>query len=64
MMNWLRRIDEAVFSPPHLFQTALAFVTVRLSLVFDLKAEQSGKVESERTEEPREQAPTRRPDAP
>jgi HEAT repeat protein len=45
-MNWLRKLDDALFSPPHAFQTILAFVAVRLSLVFDAGQEQSGNVES------------------
>ena len=59
-MNWLRRLDDALFSPPHTFQTILAFVTVRLSLVFDSGREQSANVESQAAEESPEQAPMRR----
>ena len=35
MLNWLRRLDTAVFSPPHSFATILGFVVVRLGLAFD-----------------------------
>ena len=35
MFNWLRRIDEAVFSPPHKFETILAFVVLRLGCTFE-----------------------------
>jgi hypothetical protein len=60
-MNWLRRLDDALFSPPHTFQTILAFVTVRLSLVFDSGQKQSRNVESQMAEETTEQASIRRP---
>lgn len=34
MREWLRKIDDRLFSPPHRFETIFAFITVRLPLVF------------------------------
>ena len=30
MLNWLRRIDDAIFSPPHKFEIILPLVASRL----------------------------------
>jgi len=35
MLDWLDRIDDSVFSPPHRFEAILAFTVVRLGLVFE-----------------------------
>jgi hypothetical protein len=35
MLKWLRRLEDLLFSPPHRFDTILAFVVVRLGLVFE-----------------------------
>lgn len=43
MLNWLRRIDDAVFSPPHKFQTILSFVVLRLGLVFEQESDATGQ---------------------
>ena len=32
MFDWLRRIDDAAFSPPHRFETILAFVALQFGL--------------------------------
>jgi hypothetical protein len=40
MFNWLRKIDDVVLGPPHKFETILAFVVVRLRLVFEEEADQ------------------------
>lgn len=45
-MHWLRKLDDRLFSPPHTFQTVLAFVVVRLGLEFDSAAEDANSVES------------------
>ena len=31
MLNWLKKIDDWLFSPPHKFQTILAYVVICLS---------------------------------
>jgi hypothetical protein len=43
MGNWLHRIDEAIFSPPHTFETILALVAVRLGLVFEEESDETTK---------------------
>jgi hypothetical protein len=40
MFSWLRRIDDAVLSPPHRFETVLAFVVSRMEASFE---DESGK---------------------
>ncbi len=35
MFDWLRRLDDAIFSPPHKFETILALVVSQLGLVFE-----------------------------
>ncbi len=35
MFNWLRRIDDALFSPPHKFEAVLALVMLRLGCTLD-----------------------------
>ena len=40
MPKWLRKIDDAIFSPPHRFETILAFVVLRLGLVFEQDSDQ------------------------
>ena len=52
MMDWMRKLDDRLFSPPHTFQTVLAFIVVRLSLVFDEETEHVTIRESEKAEEP------------
>ena len=37
MLDWLRRIDDVIFAPPHRFETILAFVVLRLGLAFNPK---------------------------
>jgi len=61
MMDWLRKLDNRLFSPPHTFQTVLAFVTVRLCLVFESQTGHASKIESETAEESPEQTPMDRP---
>ena len=39
MLDWLRRIDDAIFSPPHRFEI-LAFVVLRLGLTFVSEADE------------------------
>ena len=34
MLNWLRRLDDAVFSPPHRFEMILRLVVSELRLEF------------------------------
>jgi hypothetical protein len=46
MFNWLRRIDDAVFAPPHRFETILAFVVLRLGLVFESDRDESTEPET------------------
>jgi hypothetical protein len=38
MIDWLRSIDDALFSPPHKFQTILALVVAQLGLDFEQEA--------------------------
>jgi len=39
MMNWLKKLDERLFSPPHTFGTVLSLVAVRLGLFSDSGSE-------------------------
>jgi len=60
MLDWLRGIDDSVFSPPHRFETILAFVVVRLGLVFEHERdERSGQEppskEAKRGREPKQE---------
>jgi len=34
-MDWLKKLDDRVFSPPHTFVAVLSLVAVRLSLFSD-----------------------------
>jgi hypothetical protein len=34
-MNWLRRIDQSLFAPPHTFASVLPMVALQLGLVFE-----------------------------
>lgn len=36
MFRWLRRIDEALFSPPHRFEEVLALVAPSLNVSLDM----------------------------
>lgn len=60
MFDWLCRIDDSVFSPPHRFETILTFAVVRLGLVFEPGAdERTGRKhlaeESQRRQESEEE---------
>jgi hypothetical protein len=56
MLDWLRRIDDVIFAPPHRFETILAFVVLRLGLAFEPEADEGvGKASS--AEQPRTQRP-------
>jgi len=48
MIDWLRKLDNRLFSPPHTFQTVLAFVTIRLGLVLNPPLEMMSKPSSSR----------------
>ena len=52
MFNWLRRMDNALFSPPHQFQSILAFVVLRLGCTFEDESSESTEqnAPSERTQ--------------
>ena len=52
MLDWLRRIDDAVFGPPHRFETVLAFVVLRLGLAFEEAGESTGQEELSRQPTP------------
>ena len=53
MSNWLRRIDDALFSPPHKFETVLALVMLRLGCTLDDEsAERVEQNESSQQTEP------------
>lgn len=60
MMDWLRNLDHKLFSPPHTFQTILAFVTVRLSLGFDRDSVSAKQAAPEMAENPTKHASMRR----
>ena len=51
MLNWLRRIDDVVFAPPHKFETILAFVALRLGLAFEDESEERPNQRVPSTEE-------------
>ena len=46
MLKWLRTIDDAVFSPPHKFETVLGFGVSRLGLAFERESEERAKQET------------------
>jgi hypothetical protein len=52
MWNWLRRIDDSIFSPPHKFETILALVALKLGLDFEDESHEPGKQDA-----PSEQTP-------
>jgi len=54
MLNWLRRIDDTIFAPPHKFETILAFVVLRLGLVLEDESDEGAEhgMPSEPTEHP------------
>lgn len=56
MMDWLRKLDYKLFSPPHTFQTILSFAVVRLSLCFDFETDSAKQADSEMAEKPTEHA--------
>lgn len=60
-MDWLRKLDNKLFSPPHTFQTILAFVAVRLSLCFDAETDSATEGASELPVDSPEPPPLRRP---
>lgn len=43
MLNWLNIIDDVLFSPPHRFETILAFVVLRLGLISEYESEDLSK---------------------
>ncbi len=45
MRDWLRNLDDRLFSPPHTFQTIAAFVSLRLSLEFPSESNQPSERE-------------------
>ena len=51
MRDWLRNLDDRLFSPPHTFQTIAAFVSIRLSLVFSPELNQPSEREARSVEE-------------
>ena len=51
MKDWLQQMDSSLFSPPHTFQTVLAFVAGYLGLAADDGAEAAKAPETQAPEE-------------
>lgn len=61
MIEWLRRLDKTIFSPPHTFPTVFSLVAGRLSLFDEFQSGDTESEEGKTQSEVREQSSQDRP---